>query len=54
MPLGEGQTTPRFRMEAVAPGMAVWHARALPRVPRGLSAALLGSRPDPIGRITLV
>ena len=41
-------------MEAVEQGMVVWHARALPRVPRGLSAALLGSRPYPIGPITLV
>lgn len=29
VPLGEGQTTPGLRMEAVEQGMVVWHARAL-------------------------
>ena len=29
VPLGEGQTTPRLRVEAVEQGMVVWPARAL-------------------------
>src|ERR1035437_3718771 len=42
VPLGKSQTAPRFRMEEVAEGVVVWHARALPRVPRGISAAQIG------------
>src|SRR5712692_7615942 len=54
VPLGQSPSAPRLRMEPVAQRMVVWNAGALPRVPSGLSADLLGCRPVPIGPITLV
>lgn len=52
-PSGEKSPAPRLREESVAKGVAVCHARALPRVRAGLSAAFLRSRFVPIEPITL-